>query len=59
MEVRTVIPNQPLDTFKTSTDADDCFLKIETIIANPTTTSAAATTRTKKQQSDHLFGQNA
>ena len=28
-------------------DAEDCFLKIETIIARPTTTSAAATTRTK------------
>ena len=32
----------------TSTEADDCFLKIETIIARPTTTSAAATTKTKK-----------
>ena len=48
LEVKKVIPSYPLDTFKTSTDADDCFLNIETIIASPTTTSAAATTKTKK-----------
>ena len=48
LEVKTVIPSYPLDTFNTSTDADDCFLNIETMIASPTTTSAAATTKTKK-----------
>ncbi len=41
LEVKIIVPNQPLDKFKTSTDADDCFLKIDTIIAKPTTTSAA------------------
>ena len=39
LEVKIIVPNQPLDKFKTSTDADDCFLKIDTIIAKPTTTS--------------------